>query len=1632
MEVLEALKEATHLGVEIHLKILQSLPSLIQNYGDYLSNDLIAELLLICYILQGGNKIPVVVNTALATLQQLIISVFDKVAKEDSATSPLPKTFEVPIENNDKVLVSPAAYDALRVFFDICSLIERQKPVFLKFGHLPETVSLELIESILTSHSEIFSSHSEFRYVIRTRAVPLLLRTFSEKSDFPVTVRVTRILYLIIRRLLPVLNVECEVILSMLIHMLDQDSAPYWKRVLCMEVFQGVSLEFSLIENIYLEFDAKDGRRPIIKGWVAALDKMSSEKPNVIGLGNTSTPMDIPDLSRQNNSSSDSSNNSPGPITDLSQMVGLSSKTSLVRSSCIDLLDKTEPPNLPPSYLYYMALSCVNSISEGVARAVLSATSETTASRKKHHKHPTLTKSPSQTELNQELLKNRSRSSSPRRTSTSNKSKGDGLTEHLSLVSSLLESIWPELLSSFDTFFRATMDSEMYHTLVRSAQKFTHASGVLLILQPRDAYLTLLGRYSVSLPEIDEKQSSAKHGILSMEGLVGSLSPTMTRENSRSSTFGSGNTQIAQPSSSQTSANIINRPKLTSRNILSFRALLNLGIALGPTLGSGWNIIFETIQYVDFLVYGSFLNDRRRGSSSSKIQYEYNIENSPPPFSGMGSDFVTVENSIRRLIDSTKDYPSFAFDDMVSSIAGVSSRVVGLPIDRNNKYHNLAGIGNAAECDPAFLLDLLGSLCYRNCNRFISMESQDLASWGIISKFLISVEISRIVAPSSRIRASQVHNEIIRQNSLEYLALEKSEGLLSAKVISAQSIVFNSLLEKVKSIVSLKLPSDVSISIYSTEAKIHVAGIDYLNKLLDNCGGSLTQAWNIVFDIIDTVFNWLSEGPRDLESQNKRYLIDRSIQLLKSGFESLQLICNDFLESLPANCIIRLIDTLYNFCHQEGDLNISFTSLSFFWIISDYLRKSLGEKISQDLKIEISNTKQLSELSSTGTINDPDTANSIWMISLLRLAAISYDPRPQVRNGAIQILFRIFDATGSQLPPRVWKACQSIVLEKVMENNPFDITKKQLSPEEITQWGESMSLIFSSIGNIYFTFLHLFIKDEKLFDQFWKRMLSYFQTFSSSGNLTVMNSVYKSFNLVLSGFIKNELAMSPVSLANTWEFWTSQSVVDNRTNANAAQECYKSLAEIFSNVRSLTPDNQFTEERVTKTTELLKSCLTYPILAPFYSDRENLSPLQAEALKQLQLIDVSTNIHTANLLILLYSDLIIQAFVKSDLEHDSKMQKSSYKTPTFISLSQNCLEILHNILKKVNPFIIQLIRQGTMCKLTISLHTIVQAKLGPPFVSIPTKNSGTKNYQLWELADIRFLEIVKASLPYIATLDNSNKDIEISKIWNWFAKCTVAVISPGKYGVDDKATLSKAEALKYEEFDLSIYNSLISLFFNPSLQQDSSISAPIDFWSTLLQSLFFYSLIYHIPRLEPILCSFSSETSNSNITVSSLAAKQVRWLLGNTFFGSTDQLSYKPRQNLAFTCLSVIAKTARTPSCDIVVPREVRDLANRLLTLRLAMVLYLYITDHPLRGHAPMPKVQRRELLFVLKLVVDEGVSSNPIFIPANDRDKETCALITLYPLFVRAIPIAEKDTSVLHLLQRLLLKIGKAHSIIN
>lgn len=103
-------------GFEIQLRILQALPPLFHNYASDLKGDLLAGALSICSVLQG-SKTGAVNSTAAATLQQLVVSVFDKVVAEDGTADDAQQasTTEEMVIDDQTVQVREAALDAYKV-----------------------------------------------------------------------------------------------------------------------------------------------------------------------------------------------------------------------------------------------------------------------------------------------------------------------------------------------------------------------------------------------------------------------------------------------------------------------------------------------------------------------------------------------------------------------------------------------------------------------------------------------------------------------------------------------------------------------------------------------------------------------------------------------------------------------------------------------------------------------------------------------------------------------------------------------------------------------------------------------------------------------------------------------------------------------------------------------------------------------------------------------------------------------------------------------------------------------------------------------------------------------------------------------------------------------------------------------------------------------------------------------------------------------------------------------------------------------------------------------------------------------------------------------------------------------------
>ncbi|KAK9368587.1 hypothetical protein V1509DRAFT_623344 [Lipomyces kononenkoae] len=1660
-QVLEAFEEGTHLGVEIQLKILQSLPPLIEKYGTSLRGDLLAKTIQICSILQS-SKIAVVVNTAAATLQQVSIAVFDEVISEDnSVKADEAPIAEVPIEDGKShVSVRPAAYDAFRVFEDICFLTEGNKPKFLKVNQISETFGLELIESIISNHSSIFNSHPEQTYILRTYVFPYILRSLSERREFSIIVRVIRILYLILRRHLAILPVECEVALTVLTHTLDADVAPYWKRVLAMEVFQGVFAEYTLVRRFYTEYDSLEGRQNILRSLVSAINKLSAEKPAIIGLRRSSSSLFTSKDGTMDQVSTDASTIVGGLLSGavgmMSDYAGLSVQTSSVRVLCIDQLDKTEPPALPESYLYYLALNCINSLADGITRFLLPLSlSETNSTLKKKAsrqavlddgKENTVSEFDSANDVTPSLKAASKRRAIRYRGAPINPLtlESHPLLPDVKVTANIVTDCWPPLLAAFSTFLYSNLDADLYHNLVRSFQKFTQSAGLLQLVTPRDAFLTTLGKVAVPSQIFTGSQS-------------GVASPNPERQG------GLFNTSIGMLSEAlvtgRESAATGDGPlgMLHVRNLLCLRALLNLAIALGPTLRASWTIIIETLQQADLILHSNGrkqLYGRQTAVAPSPSKAEGSSTGSASVSNGNGdivggslaTETNAVDNAVKKLLECTKDFSDDAFLDLINAFCKVSASTINLKNpekgpDSNAISSSLSSqsqeesetdirptairqssfnAGKLTYGDPLFALIKLGEIAEININRLV-FSSPEASGWEAFVSHFIEVASSRDLDPSIRMRAAEILDATI------YLAVvEASNEHTPQGLDTVQTRCLVALEDEMYSIIRQVVPSPgLELSTKSAEAEIHCTALNTLNDILNRTGSSLTNGWETVFSIITSFFVMHHSGcllpttrlPEDIEvhktvSNGKQHYGTKAegekvTKLVKAAFGSLQLICNDFLTSMPQECFIDLIDLLYYFCHQQDDLNISLTTITFFWTVSDFLRSKLTDSnLNSDLSESLRSRDDLVTMARRGNLQD--STSSVWLILLLRLTVICADPRSEVRNGAIQILFRIFDSYGHLLGINSWSACLWIVIYAVMEVRPppemplefMDKRFIQARETEKKQWSETMTLILSGLSRLYSTFFYAFLKQPD-FTALWNTLLRYLQSLISIGRPEIIVSVFKAVTDILQGIHESKSDLPAESIEETWKLWSSQEQIiiesEKNTTGVMTQESLTAYVNSFKSLYALMESNM-TVVKIEKTLKIMRSCLLFPELPPYFSDVDYLTPLQSAIMEVVKGINTTVE-GSASLILRTYSEFSSFAYREDILNNMPVRATGKSKKPTYISISVQCFDLVCEIFK-ANLSDRTLFADGSLAFALEMLAFPMRAKY-----NCPAYTSSEHSLTLWMLASNTFIEIVERTIPKLQVASEADIDQKIA-IWSKITIGTTAIVMSNATGVGSSTS-------EDEQFDIVAYQKLEKLIIPYLGDKDLPDRIVEHYISTLFNCSFFYVVIG------------VSEDKDKDIN------KRLVDLFSEPLLGSTETLNVLPRQNMSYVCFGSLFSLSTVEANDSPERRRLAEATLPYLLLRCALILHRFAADQPLRGHVPAPRLQRKELIYILSqllLLTDHYTSStNPTEEIKNGVSINYRPLLRLFPLLSKGILVSKGDSDVLHLLQAVFEKIGKS-----
>jgi Dimerisation and cyclophilin-binding domain of Mon2/Guanine nucleotide exchange factor in Golgi transport N-terminal/C-terminal region of Mon2 protein len=1612
-DVLDAFREVTSSGFDVQIKILQTLPSLLHTYSSDVHGDLLFICLEICGALQN-SKTTVLGSTASATLQQLVASTFERTADEDDAADSEILT-EVQI-GHESVSLGKAAIDSFEIFNDLCAIADGVAAKRLKWTSISPIFVLDLIMTILASNEKIFQTHAELLFICRTKLMSAVIRRLSAKHGFPVTVRSLRILHLLIGRHLDNLRDESETALSLLIHLLDPEASQGWKRAACMELLRNVVQNFPLLRQIFNCFDIKEGRKDVVNKMMSTLAKIAAEKPAVIGMGHQSTmPARYTDEERdgQGQTSLEAAGMEgviAGTVTADSDVTGISAVWSWPKTPCLEQLDKNDAPSLPDTYIYSLVLDCMSSLSEGLAKAVMPLNMARGERRKTELRSDD--RDFGSSDNKDSIAESANESEKPSKMANSARLTPQPQSQSIKMVTALVSTCWPAVLATCATFLNATLDAESYHSLIRAIQKFAQVSGILELSTPRDALLTTLAKAAVPSqtlqtgPIIDGRKAESYFTVRDVED----SSPIAT------GSVGKSITETRAPPS-------MNVSPLTRRNLLCVRALLNLGIALGPTLSQqAWYIVLETLQEAEHLIKTSLtslmsqngrLAEKSLGSEDGTSQQN------------LGGEIAAVETASKKLLASTDNYENGAFLGLVKALLSLSGLTESIDdrkelvsptsssTRRAGRMHQSSRSTSGTSSKTAtednevlFVLSKTSEIAKFNLHRFVRDSEAD-SGWSLITVSLLRLIKSSITASGVRLRAASLLDTIVL-GTMQFL--EDEDEVLQR---DAQRRAISVLRCQIEGL--YQQGAFASSEHRQADIEIHEHALDTLTSIVEQHGENFLISWETIFKLAGTIFEEHAPAAGSSSRQNEPAgnVRVKSVKLLPIAFRLFQLIGSDFLNLLPLNRLLDFITILLCFGCQHDDLNVSLTSTTFFWNLADFLQSSQNHSLLSDLIDVPTEDFLISQINSTE--DRARVGESLWLVLLLRLNTLTVDSRSEVRNSAIRVMLRILDASGSSLSSRGWHICLCLVFIRLLESHTSVVTEIQtidsdIDPTSFEDWYTSMVALLEGSISLICHFIHIIAVDEQ-FSVFWKQLFELLECILTTSSLPVSFAVFHGVTLLFLSLKKADYHDGRTA-EPALKLWIQRHPADiitqSETLALAArdpvsnQEAFTAHAEALVRISEAFPLLRIDEVPAKEMMQALKKTILRCVHSRYGSDVRKLAPEQEYIIAIVQLLSetrTSTRpeYHKTLLIFIqvaLKDESEIENDPSSDLPAKQGVMSRHGQRPSFVAFASRIMEI-------VEGDITRMVQHESLVDHSLAISSALNV-FSEAINAKYSANGQRGDPLLWRKATAHTLAMVEGIGSH--KYQEANKDLlAVNEIYTSAIDLAASILGSGSLK-DTEPLPDGINLIADEEHDMAAFKRLLVTLIPALIKLKDSSPADPRYLASDIRRKFIVSLFQASMISIPQYADLPSEKDLFSSPLSTLL--QVRP-------GTIKQIIYHVRSKIPYLALDTIfslasafaGNKAQNTSAFTSHVALARTTAPYLL-LHAAHPLKSFIADQPLRGPMPMPSKLRAEMIHVLRACLelrseDEAFVGKPGSHVSLGRDGKR-HLRVLYPLILR------------------------------
>uniref|UniRef100_A0A0D9V6A9 Mon2 C-terminal domain-containing protein n=1 Tax=Leersia perrieri TaxID=77586 RepID=A0A0D9V6A9_9ORYZ len=166
--------------------------------------------------------------------------------------------------------------------------------------------------------------------------------------------------------------------------------------------------------------------------------------------------------------------------------------------------------------------------------------------------------------------------------------------------------------------------------------------------------------------------------------------------------------------------------------------------------------------------------------------------------------------------------------------------------------------------------------------------------------------------------------------------------------------------------------------------------------------------------------------------------------LISLGFQSIRVIMNEGLATIPVQCLDECILVTGAYGTQKTDINISLTAVGLLWTATDFVVKGLISKSVEKAngtneEAESGGTKKEAIVSSSekdikqSPLKSVVDYNKLFFSVFSVLQKLGADDRPEVRNSAVRTLFQTLSTHGQKLSKTMWEDCLWIYVFPMLE-----------------------------------------------------------------------------------------------------------------------------------------------------------------------------------------------------------------------------------------------------------------------------------------------------------------------------------------------------------------------------------------------------------------------------------------------------------------------------------------------------------------------------------------------------------------------------------------------------------------------